>query len=241
MAASPPGSGRFRAATCRRWGNVGALISVARREARRHYFARVARRAMRTRRPAPATCSGSAALTAAAAAPSASPAPARVSSPSPARSPACAAPRTGPAHMLAVCPSMIAREEAKAAPRLFDDFTDGGTVSVSEFVTRLRWSCSDRAQRAAMCARMLDIADAERLRERSPGSWSNLVCSLAAVYLSDFQPAFARASRNAAARGLCFPAVPMRGRFGWRARAKWAGLLEVAPSDDDAEESEDVE
>ena len=88
---------------------------------------------------------------------------------------------------------------------------------------------------------MLDIADAERLRERSPGSWSNLVCSLAAVYLSEFQPAFARASRNAAARGLCFPAVPMRGRFGWRARAKWAGLLEVAPSDDDAEESEDVE
>ena len=59
MAASPPGSGRFRATTCRRWGDFGALISVARCEARRHYFARVARRAMRTRGPAPAICSGS--------------------------------------------------------------------------------------------------------------------------------------------------------------------------------------
>ena len=51
MAASPPGLGRFRAATCRRWGDVGALVSVARKEARRHYFMRVARRPMRTRKP----------------------------------------------------------------------------------------------------------------------------------------------------------------------------------------------
>ena len=34
MVASPPGLGRFRAATCRRWGDVGALVCVARREAR---------------------------------------------------------------------------------------------------------------------------------------------------------------------------------------------------------------
>ena len=60
MAASPPGLGRFRAATCRRWGDVGALVSVARKEARRHYFMRVARRAMRTRKPALASRSRSA-------------------------------------------------------------------------------------------------------------------------------------------------------------------------------------
>ena len=59
MAASPPSLGRFRAATCRRWGDVGALVSVARKEARRHYFMRVARRAMRTRKPALASRSRS--------------------------------------------------------------------------------------------------------------------------------------------------------------------------------------
>ena len=242
MAASPPGScGRFRAATCRRWGDVGALISVARSEARRHYFARVARRAMRTRRPAPAICSGSVALAAVASARSVSPAPTRACSASRARSPACAAPRSGPAHMLAVCPSMIAREEAKAAPRLYDNFTDGGTVCASEFVTRLPWSSPDRAQEAAVTARCLDIADVDRLRDRSPSAWSSLVCSLAAVYLKEFQPAFARASREALARGVSLPAVPMRGRFGWRARARFAGLLDVALSYDDADEFEDVD
>ena len=185
---------------------------------------------MRTRRPAPAICSGSAAFSAVAVARSAPPAPARGSSPSRARSPACVVPRIGPAHMLAVRPSMIAREEAKAAPRLLDNFTDGGTASVSEFVTRLAWSSPDRKQQAAMWARTLDIADADRLRERSSRAWSSLVCSLAAVYLEEFQPAFARALQVAATRGFCFPAVPIRGRFGWRARSKWAGLLDVALS-----------
>ena len=60
MAASPPGFGRFRVATCRRWGDVGALVSVARKEARRHYFMRGARRAMRTRKPVLASRSRSA-------------------------------------------------------------------------------------------------------------------------------------------------------------------------------------
>ena len=147
MAASPPGLGRFRAATCRRWGDVGALVSVARKEARRHYFMRVARRAMRTRKPALASRSRSVsaaqvAVPAAMAAPRwAPPALTRASLPSQARPrmtkkkrkrkmPACVLPRSSSEHMLAVCPSMIARAEAKAAPRFFDDFTDGGTVCV---------------------------------------------------------------------------------------------------------------
>ena len=257
MAASPPGLGRFRAATCGRWGDVGALVSVARKEARRHYFMRVARRAMRTRKPALASRSRSAsaaqvAVPAAMAAPRwAPPALTRASLPSQARPrmtkkkrkrkmPACVLPRSSSEHMLAVCPSMIARAEAKAAPRFFADFTDGGTVSVSEFVTRLDWSSPDRARQAAVWARTLDIADADRLRDRSPRAWSNMVCILVAVYLSEFQPAFARASREAAAHGLCFPAVPLRGRFGWRARARWAGLLGI-PLYDDAEDFEDVD
>ena len=52
MAASPSTSGRLRAATCRRWGDVGVLSRVARREARRHYFTRLAKRSLRDRWPA---------------------------------------------------------------------------------------------------------------------------------------------------------------------------------------------
>ena len=88
--------------------------------------------------------------------------------------PTCVIPRSSSEHMLAVCRSMIARAEAKAAPRFFADFTDGGTVSVSEFVTRLDWSSPDRARQAAVWARTLDIADADRLRDRSPRAWSHL-------------------------------------------------------------------
>ena len=120
--------------------------------------------------------------------------------------------------MLAVCPSMIARAEAKAAPRFFADFTDGNTVSVSEFVTRLDWSSPDRARQAAVWARTLDIADADRLRDRSPRAWSNMVCILVAVYLSEFQPAFARASREARR-------CPGGHRVGRRQRARGAAAL----------------
>ena len=52
MAVNPSTSRKFRASTCRRWGDVGVLSRVARREARRHYFARLAKRSLRDRRPA---------------------------------------------------------------------------------------------------------------------------------------------------------------------------------------------
>ena len=179
---------------------------------------------MRRRRPAPAICSGSAAFSVVAVARSAPPAPARGSSPSRARSPACVVPRIGPAHMLAVRPSMIAREEAKAAPRLLDNFTDGGTASVSEFVTRLAWSSPDRKQQAAMWARTLDIADADRLRERSSRAWSSLVCSLAAVYLEEFQFAFARARQVAAASRRFLCVVGLGGERAPSGRGCWMSL-----------------
>ena len=136
---------------------------------------------------------------------------------------------------------MIAREEAKAAPRWFDDFTDGGTVSVSEFVTRFRWTCPDRAHLAALCARMLDIADADRLRERSPGAWSSVVCSLVAVYLMEIQPAFARASRIAAARGLASLRFRCVGGLGGERAPSGRGCWMSLCLSDDADEYEDVD
>ena len=77
-------------------------------------------------------------------------------------------------------------------------------------------------------ARTLDLADAARLLERSPRTWFCLVYSLVAVYFSEQGLAFVRASLEAAARGFCFPAVFLRGRFGWRARARSASLQRVA-------------
>ena len=41
---------------------------------------------------------------------------------------------------------MLAREEAKAAFVFFDYFTDGGAVSVAQFVSRFEWSSSERAR-----------------------------------------------------------------------------------------------
>ena len=69
----------------------------------------------------------------------------------PACSPDRVAPRTSPG-ILSVCPSMIEREETKAPPRSFDDFTDGGAVSVAQFVSRLGWSSPERARQAASWA-----------------------------------------------------------------------------------------
>ena len=182
MAASPPGLGRFRAATCRRWGDVGALVSVARKEARRHYFMRVARRAMRTRKPALASRSRSAsaaqvAVPAAMAAPRwAPPALTRASLPSQARPrmtikkrkrkmPACVLPRSSSEHMLAVCPSMIARAEAKAAPR-------------SSLTSRTAARCRSRSSSRASIGRLLIGPDRRRY---GPARWTSRTLTVSAI------------------------------------------------------------
>ena len=225
MAASPSTPGRFRAATCRRWGDVGALSRVARREARRYYFARVAKRSLRDRRPVLPLCGSPAAAAEHAAGP-ASPreVPRRGSSRTRERGPAQAIPRSV-GGMLCVCPSFIAAAEVKAAPAFFVDFTDGGTVSVEDFARRLCWSTPERARQANVLARTVDVAEASRLRERSQRAWDCLICSLVTFYMVEVNSTFRRAYWAAVERGVFFPAVPLRGRFGWRARAHWMGLL----------------
>ena len=113
----------------------------------------------------------------------------------------------------------------KAAPAFFVDFTDGGTVSVEDFARRLCWSTPERARQANVLARTVDVAEASRLRERSQRAWACLICSLVTFYMVEVNSTFRRAYWAAVERGVFFPAVPLRGRFGWRARAHWMGLL----------------
>ena len=122
------------------------------------------------------------------------------------------------------CPSFIAAAEVKAAPAFFVDFTDGGTVQ-EDFARRLCWSTPERARQANVLARTVDVAEASRLRERSQRAWACLICSLVTFYMVEVNSTFRRAYWAAVERGVFFPAVPLRGRFGWRARAHWMGLL----------------
>jgi len=48
---------------------------------------------------------------------------------------------------------------------------------------------------------------------------------LFAVMLEDFNPVFRRVRRDSMEQlGVVFSLVPRRGKFGWRRRARWAGL-----------------
>ena len=242
VAARPPRLGRFRAATCDRWGDVAVLTKAVRAEAPRWYCARVRRRALRDRfPPLPLRASASVRVRAASAVRCVALAAAcpRAGSPSPevlvkpvppAKRPRLAVSSRMAVGVLSVCPSLIAKAEARAAPALFDDFTDGGAVRVERYVQRFAWSSSVRAEHASTMARALDLLP----RERSPPAWAALVCMLAALYLEELNPQFNAVRRRAIGRDILFSAVPLRGRFGWRARARWAGLVDAG--DDSSED-----
>ena len=228
MVASPPCTGRFRAATCRRWGCTTTLARAARAAAPRHFFIRLARRTTRDRTPplplavtiAPAD-GGAASL---AAAPTAPATLALGVEP-----PASLSPPPAPAKRwvsksdagLAVCPSLIARAEARSAPALFADLTDEGRSPVTRAMAGRVWTSPYRARLAETFARSLDLLP----RERCPPAWSHIVCGVAAVIFEELCPAFAQVRSRAAELGSHFSLVPMRGKHGWIARARWAGLL----------------
>ena len=61
-------------------------------------------------------------------------------------------------------------------------------------------------------------------RDRCPLAWSILVCGLITYTLADFSPEFDRVLRRARDAGdFEFSAVPVRGLWGWRRRARLAG------------------
>lgn len=123
--------------------------------------------------------------------------------------------------MLALCPTFFREAEHREAPALFDDLTEGGRLSTSEAVARFPWQLQELESRAVTLARMLDLLP----REASVAGWSCGVCDLLAVMLEDLNPVFRRVRRESfELHQVWFSLVPRRGKFGWRRRARWAGL-----------------
>ncbi len=226
-------------ATCDRWGDVTVLRKVARAEAPHWYCARVRRRALRDRfpplpvghavssphattTPAPPSlrlASPGSSPTVVARSPSAASSPVRVVR----GAPVPCAPR-GLVGALSVCPSLIARAESRGAPVLFNDMCDGGAISAVQAISRHDWASPSIERHAAVLARALDLLP----RARCPRAWSVLVCNLAACFLEDIHPPFHDVRLRAAAGDKPFSLVPIRGRYGWRKRARWAGLVDDA-------------
>ena len=122
---------------------------------------------------------------------------------------------------LQLCPSFYREAEQREAPAWYEDLTDGGRYSAVQAVARFPWTSEALASRAVPFAKMLDLLP----RARSVVAWSCVVCELLGVMLEDLSPAFRRVRSDAFdTLGTGFSLVPFRGRFGWRRRARFAGL-----------------
>ena len=226
MTTRPPSTGRFRTATCRRWGCTSTLARAARAAAPRQFYYRLARRAVRDRAPPLPVVELATAEGAGVPPPAPTPAAAATAEEHVA-SPPTAAPGTRWVPMsdagLAVSPSLIARAEIRSAPALFADLTDEGRFTMARAMTGRAWTAPHRARLANTYARTSDLLP----RERCPPAWSHIVCGVAALLFEELCPLFAQVRARAVERGSHFSLVPLRGKHGWRARARWAGLLAV--------------
>jgi hypothetical protein len=224
--------GRFRPSTCQRWGDVRALKRVARAAATQHYFARRAKRAIQDRVP---RLPLRVAVQEAESSPSSLVSPEAVENdlprPEPVLEPAVpslgrstvARYRGGKAAegMLALCPTFFRKAEQRAAPSFYADMTDDGRLTAWGAVSRFPWSCSWRQRIAGVQARALDLFP----RWKSVVVWSLLVCDILAWMFEDISPVFRRVRAEfSRSHGDVFSLVPLRGRYGWRRRARFAGL-----------------
>lgn len=222
--------------TCRRWGDSSLLRHVARVEAPRFFFARLARRRRAAREPHP----GQEALVVRGKAPGDGvPCAGRAddqdkddvkdkdkddqddATVEEATLPVLRPLGKRGAVALAVCSASVSAAEQRAAPELFDDITDGGHMSATHSVAIFRWRSKATAAHAATIAKAVDLLPSER----SVAGWSCLVCSLAALMFEDMCPVFRRVRLDAAELPGHFSLFPLRGQCGWRNRAKCAGLL----------------
>ena len=116
--------------------------------------------------------------------------------------------------------------ELGAALDFYDDFTEGGVISVRVAVQRITWRLSRREQMAWSAARSLELMPKARA-EAEPAVWlvwAAYVNTLATALMADLSPEFDRVCLCAtrAGRGP-FLALPIRGYLGWRRRARLAG------------------
>ena len=118
--------------------------------------------------------------------------------------------------------SQLEELQRRVAPALFDDFTEDGNLSAATAVRLREWRFPERHRQALMFSHHLDVDST--LRVRCPAAWSITVCSLMTVMFADISPEFDGVLRRARDAGdFDFSAVPLRGRWGWRRRARLAG------------------
>jgi len=122
---------------------------------------------------------------------------------------------------LVLSPSFIRTAEMREAPAIFHDLTDGGNVTAQRGAARFPWTSRVFAAEAAVLAEALDLLP----RSRSEATWSCAVVSIAAVMFEDICHEFHRARLKSVEQlAQPFSLVPLRGKYGWKNRACWAGL-----------------
>ena len=109
--------------------------------------------------------------------------------------------------------------ERRAAPEFYQGLVEAGSALLT--VRSRGWRSVRQRRLAEVFARSLDLMDPAH----APAVWATVVCSLASCLFADICPAFDRVCVCAAAAGVYFPLVPLRGRSGWRRRARLAGFL----------------
>ena len=115
-------------------------------------------------------------------------------------------------------------EGRRAALALFDDLTRDGSRTAVAAVRQREWRLEERQRAALIFARSLDANPT--FRDRCPPAWSLMVFDLVTKTFADFSPEFDRAVRRARNVGdFDVSAVPLKGRWGWRRRARSAGYL----------------
>ena len=115
----------------------------------------------------------------------------------------------------------LGRREASA---LFDHLTNDGSRSAVAAVQRRDWRLEVRHDQALSVARVLDGTAA--WRDRCFPAWSIGVCALITFTFADFSPEFDCVLRRAREAGDDdFSAVPFKGRWGWRRRARLFGYM----------------
>ena len=194
------------------------------------YFARVKRRAARSRLVAPHPSRQIAQASPEAEAPLADadlpseplPAPVLESSrEEPAEPTGRAQPGRSAESSLALCLSFFRAAEQREAPAFFDALTDGGRATALRRITLLPWSSPTLKAQATVFAEALDFCP----RNRSGATWSCIVVTLAAIMFEDMCPAFHRVRlKSVEQQNQPFSLVPLRGKYGWKNRARWAGL-----------------
>ena len=113
----------------------------------------------------------------------------------------------------------LAAAESRAAPEFYQDLVEAGSALLT--VRSRGWRSARLWHAAEVFARSLDLL----VPAHAPAVWATVVCSLASSIFADICPAFDRVCSRAAGAGVFFPLVPLRGRSGWRRRARLAGFL----------------